>query len=162
MLENKMIDINKVDEDGVNSFWIAARCGHGDTMRCLAEHGIDIYNSDKKGNNSLHLAARFENRYNILDMLVRSNYDLNRVNYQGDTAMHIAAQKGNLRQLETLIQSGADKDRLNNFKLCPLYLAILNDRYDCVDLLLDNGAKVYFDGSDEEMDRSPIFLAVRN
>ena len=114
MLENKMIDINKEDEDGVNAFWIAARCGHGDTMRVLAEHGINIYNTDRKnGNNALHLAARFENRHNILDMLVRSKYDLNRQNHMGDSAMHIAGQKGNFRQLETLIQAGADMNIMN-------------------------------------------------
>jgi len=76
MLENKMIDINKLDAQGLNSFWIAARCGHGDIMRVLAEHSIDIYNTDQKGNNALHLSARFENRFNILEMLVKSNYDL--------------------------------------------------------------------------------------
>lgn len=91
MLENQMIDINKEDEEGLNSFWIAARCGHGDIMRVLAEHGINIYNTDKNGNNALHLSARFENRYNILEMLVKSKYDLNRQNNDGDTAAHIAA-----------------------------------------------------------------------
>ena len=54
-----MIDINKTDEDGLNAFWIAARCGHGDVLRVLAEHGIDIYNADKKGNNALHLSAKY-------------------------------------------------------------------------------------------------------
>lgn len=44
MLENKMLDINKVDHDGVNSFWIAARFGHGGVMRVLAENGIDVLN----------------------------------------------------------------------------------------------------------------------
>lgn len=47
LLENKKIEINKQDEDGLNAFWIAARCGHGDVLRVLAEHGIDIYNCDK-------------------------------------------------------------------------------------------------------------------
>ena len=46
MLTNRMIDLNKEDEEGLNAFWIAARCGHGDVMRVLAEHGIDIYNTD--------------------------------------------------------------------------------------------------------------------
>ena len=46
MLMNTMIDLNKEDEEGLNAFWIAARCGHGDVMRVLAEHGIDIYNAD--------------------------------------------------------------------------------------------------------------------
>lgn len=137
MLENKMVDINKVDEDGLNSFWIAARCGHGDIMRVLAEHGIDIYNTDKKGNNALHLSARFENRANILDMLVRSNYDLNRKNRDGDTACHIAAQKGNLRQLEMLCRAEADFNQLNSHSLSPLYLAILNEKTDCITFLLE-------------------------
>lgn len=91
MLENKMIDINKQDEQGLNSFWIAARCGHGDIMRVLAEHGIDVYNADRKGNNSLHLSARFENRFNILEMLVKSRYQMDFKNNDGDTATHIAA-----------------------------------------------------------------------
>ena len=91
MLENQMIDINKEDEDGLNAFWIAARCGHGDIMRVLAESGINIYNTDKKGNNALHLAARFVNRFTILQMLVSSRYDLNLQNNDGDTATHIAA-----------------------------------------------------------------------
>ena len=78
MLENKMIDINKKDEDGLNAFWIAARCGHGDVLRVLALHGIDIYNTDRKGNNALHISARFQDRFNVLEMLVKSRYDLNR------------------------------------------------------------------------------------
>ena len=60
-------------------------------MRILAERGIEIYNTDKYGQNALHLAARYENRLNILKMLVDSRYDLNRSNYDGDTAVHVAA-----------------------------------------------------------------------
>jgi len=86
-----MIDINKQDEEGVNAFWIAARCGHGDIMRVLAQHGIDIYNTDPKGNNALHISARMESRKNIVKMLVDSNYDLDIPNNEGDTAAHIAA-----------------------------------------------------------------------
>ena len=74
LLENKRIDINKQDKEGLNSFWIAARCGHGDAMRVLAEKGIDIYNTDKKGNNALHLSARQQDRYSICKMLVQSRY----------------------------------------------------------------------------------------
>ena len=57
ILENKRIDIDKRDKDGLNAFWIAARLGHGDVLRVLAEKGINIYNFDKKGNNSLHISA---------------------------------------------------------------------------------------------------------
>jgi len=49
MLENKMIELNKKDEDGLNAFWVACRYGHGDVMRVLAEKDIDIMNADAKG-----------------------------------------------------------------------------------------------------------------
>ena len=128
MLENRMININQQDEDGLNAFWIAARCGHGDIMRVLAQNGIDIYNTDKKSNNALHLSARFRDRFNILEMLVDSRYDLNRQNVDGDTAAHIAAQKGHLNHLRALVKAEADINRLNFHSLSPLYLAILNEK----------------------------------
>ena len=94
-----MIDINKQDEDGLNAFWIAAKHGHGEVMRVLAEHGIDIYNSDWNFNNALHLSAKFADRFSILELLVKSRFNLDMQNLDGDTATHIAAQKGNLRHL---------------------------------------------------------------
>ena len=102
-----------------------------------------------------------ENRFNIFDMLVRSHYDLNLQNYDGDTAAHIAAQRGNLRQLQSLVSNSADINMLNKHSLSPLYLAILNNHEDCVVLLIKSGAMVFHDGSDIEKDRSPVFLAIR-
>lgn len=75
MLENKMLDIQKLDKEGLNAFWIACRYGHGSVMRILAEHGIDIFCRDKHGFNVLHLASKFKH-INILEMLVKSNFPL--------------------------------------------------------------------------------------
>lgn len=91
LLENKMIDINKQDENGLNAFWIAAKHTHWDVMRVLGENGIDIYNTDAKGNNALHLCARFPSHFDVFRMLVNSGYDANIANNNGDTASHIAA-----------------------------------------------------------------------
>ncbi len=33
---------------------------------------------------------------------------------------------------------------------------------ECVDYLLEVGAKSFFDGSDIQKDRSPVFLAIKN
>ena len=51
---------------------------------------------------------------------------------------------------------------LNLHSLSALYLAILNNQSNCVSYLLDRGAKSFYDGTDRELDRSPIFLAIRN
>ena len=91
MLENKMIDINKQDAEGLNAFWIAGRCGHGAIMEVLAEKGADIFNTDRDGNNVLHTAARYADRFNIVDMLLKSRYPSDLRNANGDTALHIAA-----------------------------------------------------------------------
>ena len=69
MLENKLVDINKKDAEGLNAFWVACRYGHGDVMRVLAEKDIDILNTDKKGFNVLHIAAKHK-YVNIIEMLV--------------------------------------------------------------------------------------------
>jgi len=94
-------------------------------------------------------------------MLIKSNYELDRPNNNGDTAIHIAAQKGNTRHLKELIKAGANYDYLNKHSLSPLYLAILNKKMDCVEALLEAGASPFFDGNNKEMDRSPVYLAIR-
>ena len=60
-------------------------------MQVLAEKGIDIFNTDKQGNNVLHTAARYAERFNILDMLLKSRFPTDLRNASGDTALHIAA-----------------------------------------------------------------------
>jgi ankyrin repeat protein len=51
-------------------------------MKVLAEYGIEIFNTDEKGNNALHLAAR-KNYLNIVKMLIKSKYPLDIVNEKG-------------------------------------------------------------------------------
>ena len=90
MLENRSLDVNKLDHNGVNSFYIACRYGHGDCMRALAEKGADIFCTDKKGYGALHLAAKY-NYSNIITMLIDSKFPLDMQTNNGDTAVAIAA-----------------------------------------------------------------------
>ena len=43
VLMNKNIDIQVVNDDGVNAYWIACMYGHGIVMNTLAEHGINLF-----------------------------------------------------------------------------------------------------------------------
>jgi ankyrin repeat protein len=91
MLENKMIDINKKDPEGLNAFWIACICGNGAVMKLLADRGIDVLCKDKFGNNALHIAAKYGKLHKIVKFLIESKFPLEEVNQDGDTALHIAA-----------------------------------------------------------------------
>jgi ankyrin repeat protein len=61
-----------------------------------------------------------------------------------------------------LVEAGSDVNLLNYNCVGPLYLALLNNKQDCVEYLLENGAKAFMDGSDVLRDRSAIFLAIRS
>lgn len=52
-------------------------------------------------------------------------------------------------------------NKLNNHSFGPLYLAILNDQRECIEHLLEEGAMTFIDGTDQEKDRSPVFLTIR-
>jgi ankyrin repeat protein len=98
ILENHMIEIQKKDKEGLNAFWVPCRYGHGVCMRILAEHGIDIMNTDCNNYNVLHVACKYMYS-NIVEMLVKSRFPLDNKTDNGDTAVAIAAQKGNLKAL---------------------------------------------------------------
>ena len=57
MLLNKCLDIDLTDKSGVNAFWMAAMYQNSNAMKILAEHGINVLVTDRKGMNALHLAA---------------------------------------------------------------------------------------------------------
>ena len=57
MLRNKSLDIDVSDSNsGVNAFWLACLYGHGNIMNILAEAGTEIYNTNHRKVNVLHLA----------------------------------------------------------------------------------------------------------
>ena len=125
-------------------------------MRVLAENGIDVLNTDSKGYNALHIAAKFKYD-NLVKMLVNSKYPLDEQTNDGETAVAIASQRGNFEILKTLQLAGADLNILNKFDLSPLYLAILNNKLESGGFLIEENAKIFYHGSLNQRDCSPIF-----
>ena len=69
----------------------------------------------------------------------------------GWAAIHIAANKGNLKVVKFLLEKGADV-RLNYFqskKQTALYIAAEKSHWDIVQLLLDYGSTIFFNSSKE-------------
>ena len=61
-------------------------------------------------------------------MLLYSHFPIIITNMDGETALHITAQRKNKEVIELLLEEGAEIDAINNASLNPLYLAILNER----------------------------------
>lgn len=62
-------------------------------MKVLAENGADIFCTDQKGSNVLHLAAK-KNYLNIVKMLIASKFPLDYITNKGVTAVSLAAKYG--------------------------------------------------------------------
>ena len=60
-----------------------------------------------------------------------------------------------------MYEAGHDINLRNNYKMSPLYLAILNNNIECAEFLVYNEATVYYDDDAQSKDTSPIFLAIR-
>ena len=77
IIANRTLELNVVDEKtGCNAFWFASLYGRAECMTLLAEAGINILGKHKDTeSNALHVAME-RKHYNIVQMLVQSNYPL--------------------------------------------------------------------------------------
>ena len=64
---------------GINAFWLACLLGHGDIMALLANKGIDIFCTNEKNTNVLHVAASLHHT-EVVMMLLESDFPIHRKN----------------------------------------------------------------------------------
>lgn len=70
-----------------------------------------------------------------------SQVDINAVNYEGDTALHLACRGNHPAVVEALIAKGAKLNLKNNFGESPLFDVIANGNANLVKLLVSKGAQ---------------------
>lgn len=87
----------------------------------------------------LHSACRWDKYDDVVALLKESHVDI-ADDKNGNRAVHIAAQNGNLRLLELLISKKCKVNAQNNKGQTALHMAIEYDYYPCVKKLLESGA----------------------
>lgn len=80
----------------------------------LLKKGGLVLSKDEKGNNILHTAIEIGNA-DLIDLLLkkRPQIDLKEKNLNGDTALHIAASKGDKETVKKLLKKGASHNIVN-------------------------------------------------
>jgi ankyrin repeat protein len=63
--------------------------------------------------------------------------NLTKVDNNGDTALHLAAMKGNIPIIEFLLKKGANTNAKDKFGATPLHLAAISGYTDSVKVLLE-------------------------
>ncbi|KAI9883081.1 MAG: hypothetical protein M1823_005153 [Watsoniomyces obsoletus] len=95
---------------------IAIRAGHPHVVRILLESGADPSTKDHLGNTALHHAvnpshhAVYRRDRDIIQMLLRSGMDIERLNGEQQTALGLAAHRYEDEVVRQLVEGGADID----------------------------------------------------
>jgi len=114
----------------------------------LAEHyiskGAKIDCKDIDGQTALHDSAK-RNRVESVKLLVKNGADINAIDNEGNTPLHIAAggyflRLDPLEAVQYLIENGADINKLNNDRQTALDLAIIRGNAKVINFLQKSGA----------------------
>jgi len=84
-----------------------------------------------------------------LKIILDCGADVNLVDNNGWTALHHAAEKGDMNAANILIESKANVNAFSNARKTPLHLAAFANKTDMVKLLIANGADIEFSSEDK-------------
>lgn len=128
-------DVNDRDSHGASLISSGVKSGNSEVLQMLIESGSTF--DDKIDQYLVHEAASM-NRVDLLEILCLGYVDinLNSVNSQGQTALHIAAIHGHVESLQFLVSIGSNTDIADSENWTPLHYAANNGHVEAVEFLL--------------------------
>jgi ankyrin repeat protein len=129
-------------------------------MQSLLDHGTDVNRQDKANETPLHLAIRWD-RFKLMGTLLEHGADAISGNNEDKTPLHILSEswiddEGDILNLMLLLlKHGAEVNRWDRYNETPLHLAIQQNWFKLVGILLEHGA-----GADMEKDEvmAPLYI----
>ena len=120
-------------------FFVAIRNDNAGIVNGLLARGFDPNTRDEKGQPGLTIAMQ-EHALNVARaLLARPGIDINALNQAGESALMMAALKGDLSGAQLLLERGA---KVNQPGWSPLHYAATGREPKLVQLLLDRGAEI--------------------
>ena len=133
----------QINELGDTLLHQAAEKGDVEEARRLIEQGVDINARNEYRQTPLHLAVINEKR-EVFELLLEKGADVNARNFDGDTPLHSAVTREHALT-KALIDAGANVRTPGEFGFKPLHLAVLANKFETADLLLERGASIEHD-----------------
>ncbi|KAK4357318.1 hypothetical protein RND71_022928 [Anisodus tanguticus] len=129
-------DVNRSDSDGDSVMSLAVKSGNLDCVQVLIESGYTIDNS---ADWFLHDASAM-NRMDLMEILCLgyADIDLNSIDSQGRTPLHIAAIHGHVEVIQFLVSVGSDPDMKDSQGWTPLHFAAHQGHVEAVVFLVNH------------------------
>lgn len=115
---------NLVDNQGFVPIQLAASNDNAPICKLLFEHGADPLVKTSKGGTLLHLAAAVDFSY-IFDLPEIKEIDIEARDYQGKTALNVAAISGSYLMIQELIKNNADINTADDDGITPLMSGLI-------------------------------------
>ena len=120
-------------------FFSAIHNDNASTLANLLERGFDPNTRDPKGQPGLTMAIQEQSPKAEKALLDRSDIDVNALNQAGESALMMAALRGNLPTLQRLLERGA---RVNQPGWSALHYAATGPDSKIVEVLVERGADI--------------------
>jgi hypothetical protein len=120
-------------------YFIAIRNDYAATVNDLLNRGFDPNTRNERGQPGLTIAMQEHSLKVARALLARPGVDVNALNQQGESALMMAALKGDLAGAQLLLEHGA---KVNLTGWSPLHYAASGPEPELVQFLLDRGAEI--------------------
>jgi len=144
------VNLNAKDSNGKTALHLAAqraveRENWRSILRRILVKGPDVNLKDAKGWTALHYVCNYESDAQDEVKVILENtkgIELNIVDNNNMTPMHIAAMRGQTDVCETLMNNGAKVDAKDKYGHTPAYYAVRAGNIETADALIKNGADI--------------------
>ncbi|VVU95179.1 Ankyrin repeats (3 copies) [seawater metagenome] len=135
-----LIDIR--DNFGLTALYYTILFNNIKAFEILIENGSSLLIKDKKSNDALHLAVQYK-RIELLKKILGYKININTINSNGDTALHLACTYNYTNIALLLITKGADLN-MKNYKeqATPLLYSIAQDNFELIENFIKNNVDV--------------------
>lgn len=146
---------NYTGEDLPSPHQLAAEGNLEDLKALMESFDSTIKERDDKGASLLHHAT-INNQIGIMKYLIDSGIDLNGVDQDGNTSLHLAVAKGHNDALHLLLQNGASDTILNKALDAPLHIIMRNNNTSVLVAFLEHPIDIIVRGYRK---RTPLHVA---
>lgn len=144
-----------VNAGSFDDFFVAIRNDNAGAVTQLLERGFDPNTRDPKGQPGLAMAMQQQSLKAARALLSSPAIDVNALNEAGESALMIAALKGDLAGAQLLLERGA---KVNQPGWSPLHYAASGPEPKLVQLLIERGADL---NSASPNDTTPLMMAAQ-